>query len=352
MINRRKFLKSSVVIAGGFVASNILPGCTRNIYRGKELFSFVQINDTHIVLPGYTSYPKVEEKLRSVISSINSEENFSKPDFVLFAGDIIHGTRLPLLQSECEYSKAILDELSCPYYTVVGNHEVLNTEGNPRFLNAYMRIYGEDRVYYSFVHKGFHFIVFNNSNGLGSTQDATALRNEWLKKTLGEYPDYPKFIVCHIPLASFREDKILGESFGYWTYKLRGDNTFDIIQSYSDKVIAVLNGHIHLTGVVKTNNNWLSFLPSRDDDIYHISPSGLASYPCQYAYYKVYQNSVEVKMLQVRKDLVTPSSNIHGRYYHDVDYVDNLHPSPMTYVCGNRNERKFSIPLVKSKSVG
>ena len=106
-----------------------------------------------------------------------------------------------------------------------GSHENLNTEGNPRFLNAYKRTFGENRVNYSFVYRGFHFILFNNSNGQGSIKVVTINRNEWLKKTLGEYPDYPKIVVCHIPLVSFREEKILRESFGFINYKLLGENT-------------------------------------------------------------------------------------------------------------------------------
>ena len=239
---------------GGLAVSQIFPGCFQNIDSGKKLFSFVQINDTHLVLPGNKGYPKVEEKLRSVISSINSEENFALPEFVLFAGDIIEGKRLNLLQPECEFAKSILDQLKCPYYTVVGNHETLNTEGNPRFLNAYIRTFGEDKIHYSFIYKGIHFILFDNSNGLGSSKDVTVLRNKWLKDTL-ESNSNPKIIICHIPLVSYREEDKLSNSFGFWSYKLQGDNTLNIIQGFSDKIIAVLNGHVHLTGLIKTNNS-------------------------------------------------------------------------------------------------
>ncbi len=330
-------------------ATRIFPGCSDYHDSGRELFSFVQINDTHLNVPGNECYPKVEEKLRSVISSINSEEKFPLPDFVLFAGDIIQGSKLKYLQPECEFSKKILDELKCPYYTVVGNHEVLNTENNPRFLNAYERTFGRDRVHYSFIHKGFHFILFDNSNGLGNLKEATLSRNEWLNITLKDYPAYPKIIVCHIPLISYREDEILEKSFGHWTFKLRGDETWKIIQNHSEKIVAVLNGHLHLTGVIKTNNYWLSFLFPGEDDIYHISPSGLASYPCHYAYYKVFENKIDVMMIQVARELVTPSSNIHGKFYHKKDFVDAQHKTPESYVSGNIDERTFSIPLVKSK---
>lgn len=347
-LNRRKFIINSFLVAGGLAASRLLPGCVDHSEGGREHFSFVQINDIHLNISGNEGYPKVEEKLRSVISSINSEEKFPLPDFVLFPGDIIQGTKFKFLQPECEFSKKILDELKCPYFTVVGNHENMNTEGN---LNAYKRIFGKDRVYYSFIHKGYHFILFNNSNGLGSAGDSTTKRNEWLEKTLNEYDTYPKIIVCHIPLIAFREDAILRKSFGFWTYKLKGENTWGIIQKHSDRVIAVLNGHIHLTGVMKTNNSRLSFLFPGDDDIYHISPSGLASYPCHYAYFKVFENKIDVKMIQVDSELVTPFSNIHGKPIREKDFVDALHKSHELYVSGNMDERVFSIPLAKSKRV-
>lgn len=271
------------------------------------------------------------------------------PDFVILAGDIIQGTKLKFLQPECELAKEILHELKCPYYTVVGNHENLNTEANPRFLNAYKRTFGWNRVNYSFVHKGFHFILFDNSNGLGTAKAVTINRNNWLKKTLDEYPTHPKIIVCHIPLVSFREERILKESFGFINYKLFGDNTFQIVQNHSDRIIAVLNGHVHLTGVVKTNNSFLAFIFPEDDDIYHISPSGLASYPSHYAYYKVYENRLDVKMIQVDNELVDPSTNIHGKPFLEKDYIDSDHKSPENYVSGNVEERAFSIPIANSK---
>ena len=83
ILNRRKFLKNSFLAAGGIAASRVLPGCDDYSDGGREHFSFVQINDTHLNIPGNEGYPKVEEKIRSVISSINSEEKFPLPDFVL-----------------------------------------------------------------------------------------------------------------------------------------------------------------------------------------------------------------------------------------------------------------------------
>ncbi len=347
-MNRRKFIKNSFIIAGGLTISQTIQGCKSYTGSGKKLFSFVQINDIHLSSPE-NKETKSLTKLFSVISSINLEKNFPLPDFVLVVGDFINGSGLNLLQPECEYARKILDELKCPYYTVVGNHEVLNTEDNPRFLNAYVRTFGQDRVNYSFVHKGFQFILFDDSNGLGTGNDATFLRNEWLINTLKANENYPKFIICHIPLVALRDDKVLDKSFGYWTYKLRGDDTFRIIENYSDTVIAVLNGHVHLTGMTKTNNYWLSFLFPGENDIYHIAPSGLASYPCHYAHYTVYENRIDVRMIQVARDLVTPLSNIHGKQFHNQEFLDSGHKSPDAYVCGNKDENIFSIPLPKRK---
>lgn len=199
------------------------------------------------------------------------------------------------------------------------------------------------------MHKGFHFILFNNSNGLGNTKAVTINRNQWLKNSLNEHPTYPKIIVCHIPLVPFREEKILYESFGFINYKLLGNNTLEIIQDHSGRIIAVLNGHLHLTGVVKTNNSLLPFVFPKDNDIYHISPSGLASYPCHYAHYRVFENRIDVKMMQIDSDLVTSSSSIHGKPYLKKNYIDINHRTPDSYVGGNLQERAFSNPISKSK---
>ena len=356
-MNRRHFVKQAVYSAAGFCAINTITRCGS---KGKPLFTFVQLNDTHIHVPENKAYEKDSQKLEYVLDSINNETLFPLPDFVILVGDIIHGGKLEYLLPECQLAKKMLSKLKCPYYPVIGNHEVIQREGMPEFQNPYESVFGKDRVYYSFIHKGVLFICLNNSNGLGSYDvdfdlldhelidkarglvrflksrkgdEIARRRNQWLKDVLAENPKLPKIIACHIPLIPLRDEAVLAESFGFVSYKMVGGNTLDIVENHKESVVAVLNGHLHLTGAVKKNG------------IYHISASGLASYPCHFTHYSVYRDRIDVKMIQVAKELVTPNTNIHGQRRHKRTFTDALHPTAEEYVSGNEMELQFTIPI-------
>ena len=115
-----------------------------------------------------------------------------------------------------------------------------------------------------------------------------------------------------------------------------GDETWNIVRAADKNVIAVIHGHLHLTGVI------------RKDGIYHICPSGPASYPCHYAHYTVYRDRIKVRMIQIAKELVTPSTNIHGKPRYNHGFTDSNHSTPDLYVSGTMDEHQFTIMLSKS----
>jgi len=337
-IDRRSFLKSALLaLTGSSIirlarGANVIPGADR---KNGALFSFVQINDLHIDMPDGTppAYEKANEKARHVIETINAERKFKLPDFVILPGDIIHGETLESLLPECALAKKMLSELRCPYYTLVGNHEVIQREGDPRFQGPYEKVFGANRVNYHFTHKGILFICVNNSGAKGQGNKVSKQRNAWLADVLHTHPDMPKIVACHIPMVSLREEPILKKSFGFSTYKMLGTGTWDIIRKERETVIAVLCGHLHLTAAAEV------------DGIMHVCPSGTASYPCDYAHFTVHRDRIDAAMHRVAKDLVTPSTNIHGRRRHKRDFTDDKHATPEEYVAGTEAERKFTISL-------
>jgi hypothetical protein len=44
-----------------------------------------------------------------------------------------------------------------PFYPVAGNHDVVTTP----LQTLFAEVWGKDRLYYSFDHKGSHFVVLN-----------------------------------------------------------------------------------------------------------------------------------------------------------------------------------------------
>ena len=92
-------------------------------------------------------------------------------------------------------------------------------------------------------------------------------------------------------------------------------------------------GDLHLTGVL-----WR-------EGVCHISISGTASYPCDYACYEVYEDRICGRVYGLPNDLTTADTNIHGKPRYEEDYVDESHPTPREYIAGNDSQRLFEIPL-------
>ena len=148
-------------------------------------FKFAWITDSHIGLS--STNPGIQE----VIDSINA--NKSMMDFVVHTGDITEkGTN-----SELSTAKRYLGACELPMYIVPGNHDSKWTESG---MQTYKNYFGE--MYYSFDHKGFHFIGLNNAiylRGGGGYFDPVQL--DWLKNDLAgmDDPNKPVIVFYHLP---------------------------------------------------------------------------------------------------------------------------------------------------------
>lgn len=351
-LTRRKFLSLSAngVIAAPFISEGLTidhyeNNLTNSASQNQEpIFRFLQINDLHVqssntryrVKTGST-YKNANLRVLWLLEAINNNEFFKPLDFVISIGDMVHGLSIEGIRYDLEFFKEhFISQLSIPFYPVIGNHENGQQEGNTEFQEPYVKVFGKEKLNYSFIYKGIHFIVLNNSD-TWSIRDQQIIdrRKEIFAEMLNREPLLPKFICCHVPFLPLRENKVLAESFGFASYYTKETEFVDMIEQKKDKVLAVLSGHLHLTGVVKVNS------------IYHISVSGLASYPHDMAVYSVFDDRIEVKMIRVPSDLLEPSTNVHGAGRFGFDFTDELHPDYTTYIMGNPSERRFTIPLRK-----
>ncbi|MBM4040573.1 MAG: hypothetical protein FJ290_18870 [Planctomycetes bacterium] len=317
--------------------AGVLSGCGAPAAPSRApLFRFLQINDTHVDADaGKDGYEKADEKARWLIEAAASGEHFPKPDFVVGIGDLINGERLDALAPDLRLLRDMLKPLRVPFYPVVGNHEVIQQEGSPKHEQAFREAFGNDRVNYTFTHGGILFIALNNAGACCVGPAVVKARNDWLRRTLDGARGVPKIILCHIPLVPLREEAVLAKSFGFRSYIDHDGATLRIVEEHADSVIAVLSGHLHLTGVVERKG------------IYHISIAGTASYPCDYALYSVFPDRIEAAVRQLPRELVTPGTNIHGRPRYIGDFTDGAHKTPWDYVAGNPPERDFTIRLPK-----
>lgn len=329
----------ATALTGAIAALAVLiTGCSTPAGQSRApLFSFLQLNDTHVDADaGKDGYEKANEKARWLIEAAASSRHFARPDFAVGVGDLIHGERIENLGPDLRLFREMLKPLRVPFYSVVGNHEVIQQEGNPKHEQAYREAFGNSRVNYTFTHGGVLFIALNNSGACCVGPTIVKARNDWLRHELECAPGVPKIILCHIPLIPLREEAVLAKSFGFRSYMDRDGGTLKIVEEHADSVIAVLSGHLHLTGVAQHKG------------IFHISIAGTASYPCDYALYKVFPDRIEVTVQQLPAKLVTPKTNIHGKPRYPQDFVDENHKTPWQYVAGRADERAFTIPLKKT----
>lgn len=312
----------------------------------EPLFTFVQLNDTHIQDPARKPLPyeKCNEKVDHLVKSINAEKYFKLPDFVLLAGDIVNGgatfqrpSTKAEIANDLRVAKKILDGLKCPYHMVIGNHEYVGWSTNDAVYAGYEEVFGAGKINYTFPHKGVLFVCIDDFKDWGTEAGMTAARNVWLADVFKRYPDTPKIITGHFPVYCVRDEKVFLESIGLKINWMWGDSTRQFLKNNKSTVIAFLAGHNHLTGAIEV------------DGIQHIVVSGTASYPCDYAHYAVYPDHIDVTMYQMDGEYLTPKTSLHGPPRHKKGFTDSRHKTPEAYVKGNPDERAFTIPLPPAK---
>ena len=296
---------------------------------------FVQINDLHVQAPNAAvrTYEKANEKARWVIEEINRKP---RPDFVLGIGDLVHGERLDQLPKDLAVFQEIIKPLQVPFYPGLGNHEVIQQEGSPVHERAYREVFGDNRVNYTYAAGGLRFIMLNNSGACVVNAEIVRKRNAWLREILKEFADQPKILGCHIPLIPVREEAVLTKSFGFRSYMAHDAELLALVDQHAESMVAVLSGHLHLTGVAVRNG------------VHHISIAGTASYPSDFARFEVFADRITLQVCQLPAELAKSHPPLHGQPRHKLDFTDATHSTGEIYQAGQESERNLTIPLKRA----
>jgi hypothetical protein len=340
-MKRKDFLKSSLTVALLGAVSPTSVFAQEN--RKKPLYTFLQLNDTHLDGPINSRgvYAWANARLKWFVEEMNREGGV-RPLFILYLGDMIHQARQDIAKAMVELEREVLNKIPFMILPCLGNHENRQRQGCPVANEPYIKTFGQGRVDYVFKRGPLQFIVFDNSGmpprpTIGMIEEHERLRVErlkWLEPILAADPSQPRFICSHIPLACVREEKILAKSFGFPSYYAHDAELLELLSRYNKSILGALSGHLHLTGVAMV------------DGIRHINISGLASYPHDYGIFDVYTDRVEVRIESAPEDMHQPyASNIHCSRRHGIDYTDAQHPTHELYVRGNPDERQFTIPM-------
>ncbi len=222
-MDRRKFMQLSAMGGGAVFASGLgLPAFA----GGNDDFYFVQLSDCHWGFSGAPN-PDAAVTLPKAIASVNALE--VQPDFVVFTGDLTHTTDDPVeRRRRMAQFKEIVSKLNVKTVRFMpGEHDASLDRGA-----AFKEFFGE--TFYSFDHKGVHFVVIDNVSDPGAAIGETQLA--WVKADLAKQSkDQPIVVLTHRPLFDLMPK---------WDWATRdGDKAMEILMPY--KNVTVFYGHIH-----------------------------------------------------------------------------------------------------------
>lgn len=277
--SRRDFLKK--LAAGGFgvglltsTAAASADGTTtaragfisKNASESEILFHFGHLTDMHVrrQRKGHIGYDVC-------VNSVNSLD--PAPDFLLMGGDLAFDG---LYNEKADFEDMIhlyktgSDKLNMPYYNCIGNHDVLGWSNRRKVpvddpdigKKMIMDRLGMDNSYYSFDHKGWHFVVLDTIHPYDAEHGPSYVPRlgreqlDWLRYDLGVNDDKPTVCVMHIA-AFCNVGQINGDPAALaMNHMVIQDNLEfrQILERHNVK--AVLQGHSHQVEDFFYNGVW------------------------------------------------------------------------------------------------
>ncbi len=236
-IDRRNFLSCMAwagtgllwTMAGGVPNSQLFAATGEGSGKAAgSAFSFVQISDSHI---GFNkpANQDVTGTLQLALDKINALPH--QPDLLLHTGDITHSSK----PAEFDTAQQMINgaKAGATFY-VPGEHDIATDDGQ-----IYLERFGKGtkgKGWYSFPHKGVHFIGLNNCQQVDAMGKLGDDQLSWLKADLAsQTASTPIVIFAHIPL--------------WMVYPDWGWGTPDAAEALTSLKrfgsVTVLNGHIH-----------------------------------------------------------------------------------------------------------
>ncbi len=218
-------------------------------HSSSEDFNFIFMTDIHLE-PGR----RAPEGFKKAIDVANRMD----ADFVLTGGDMIaDALEASLGRSDSCYRlyTNMMKEIKVPVYNTIGNHELcglyrssgVDTTHPDYYDGMYKRYFGNP--YYSFDHKGWHFIVLESIIDAGNNYkgyiDSTQV--EWLKRDLEKIDrTAPVVVSTHIPLLTTYGQISKGATAPN-DEELVVVNALDILNMLAEyNIKLILQGHVHL----------------------------------------------------------------------------------------------------------
>ena len=236
-IDRRNFLSCMAwagagllwTMAGGVPTSKLFAATGGQAHaQSGSSFSFVQISDSHLGF-NKAANQDVTGTLKLALDKINALP--APPDLLLHTGDITHSSKPGEFDTAQQLIKGVR---AGETFYVPGEHDIATDDGA-----IYLERFGkgtQGRGWYSFTHKGVHFIGLNNCQQVDAMGKMGADQLSWLKGDLASLSaSTPIVIFAHIPLW------MVYPEWGWGTPDAAEALTY--LKRFGS--VTVLNGHIH-----------------------------------------------------------------------------------------------------------
>jgi 3',5'-cyclic AMP phosphodiesterase CpdA len=275
-LDRRDFMRVSLGALKAAVAANVLfnphsfspirvvPGAEDGRADG---FRIAYISDSHLYRKELND--RFVRALLRAVDDINALD--PQPDFVLYGGDLAQLGQ----KEEIDLGAQILKKVKAPLRMMVGEHDWYLDMGA-----RWQELFG--KPYYSFDHKGVHFVVLNSvveedfwtkaklspmermmtvaglDNGKQNPFTVGAPQRAWLEKDLGGLAaSTPVVVFSHSPLYK------LYKPWNFWTDDadevqaiLKRFDRVVVIHGHTHQVLTNRVGNIHFHGMLSTAWPW------------------------------------------------------------------------------------------------
>ena len=230
----------------------------------NKCFNFAVISDIHLFDKTHNdSDPDAYKKYQSCRMFWDTNERFlaaaqkvnaCNPDFVIITGDILDH----ISQANTNLYPKVLSSLIAKVYPVAGNHDHStlhvgknkNGEFDPSWdlidpekdKTAWAGIFPQNKLFYSFMHGGFKFIIIDNGR-----YQLTERQLCWLEAELKASQDESALIFNHIPMKTAETTNTLHKIWGDNESLVIHDNDpqFDLLSNYQSKIKCIFSGHLH-----------------------------------------------------------------------------------------------------------
>jgi 3',5'-cyclic AMP phosphodiesterase CpdA len=211
------------------------------VAKSTESFSFGFFTDIHLNANSKNCFAGFNQAI--------TVANTKHLDFILTGGDNcdIDGLNNNTTAHELYGRFAdVIKKSPIPFYPAIGNHDRFWGVGkeDPLYCQGLWEKYTGCKRYYSFNHKGWHFIVLDTSNSSVDNE-----QKQWLSNDLtSTRPDIPTVVIVHVPFLTVYYPALEGRYTNADTFS-NFKEIWDMFKGRNLKL--VLQGHQHLYEEIK-----------------------------------------------------------------------------------------------------